>query len=904
MIVPAYNVEDYLEECLDSVLAQKLRGVEVLVVDDGSSDSTPQIVERYCRKYRAVRSFRLERGGVAAARNLGLDNARGRYVCFLDGDDKLRPNALKAMYDRAESLGADLVFANYVSFDGMREWGARGSREVFSAEALGKYDPKLLWLVAVWAKLFRRSVVDEHRLRFTEISFAEDALFYMSFAWVSQRIVTLEEQVYCYRHRPFTGQLSIVQSVTAGSLQGLQEGYRLMRERATEQLSLEMGAHSADLQMLPMPSRYVEALLRKEALTLLNLQYRRLGTAAPGAGTLIADRLEDIRGSLSYGAWTLLVREFSSLCLEDVPETLEEASARALVTVAVWDEALDPSALQATLESLVTQQLPRIRVVVPARSMKSLEQAGVRIPGYVVACECISRGDFYDAALQLCGTEFFILSQSGLSYAPDAVRKLHRAIEHTNHDAAACSPGVLSSLNSVTHSVVMFRSAFLSAAGIRFADSIDLDVGSLCNEAYVRVVKDTLVYPHQSGSPGLVHHVSPGQDQENAAVATGSAAKRRSSIQRQWLRNRAIDLFSGLCLRLARRMPLRRVVFLYTSRSDGRQPENLIHLFDALKGSRRVMVASRHPHRRRLALSIKMRMLTSKVIVLDNYDMHYLRHMDLRDGQHVVQVWHACGAFKRFGFDAGPTSFGDEVSAHRHYDAVIASSEFAAKHYARAFGVAPRAVHALGVPRTDFFYDAAAVDAARAYVYQRHPELEGRKVILYAPTFRDTGGDRTVFKSGIDFPDLARSLPPDTVFVISRHPLITRRLLGRSHYDNLLEIEGLTTGELMPVADLLITDYSTVIFEYLLLNRPIALYCPDLAEYDRGFYFDFPSVLPASVLHDHEELKEFIMSCDFQCAPEDLQEFRNMQMGACDGCSAARVAGFIRGYLHEGRAGR
>lgn len=501
VIVPAYNVGEFLEECLDSILEQSFRGVEVLVIDDGSSDKTPRVIERYCSMYSAFRSFRLEHGGVAAARNLGLDNARGRYVCFLDGDDKFRPNALNALYDRAEECDADLVFADYVSFDGIREWEAQGAGRVFCEATYDRFDPRLLWLVAVWAKLYRRSLIDETGLRFAPLSFAEDALFYSSFVWSSRRIVTLDEKVYCYRHRPFTGQLSIVQSASLDSLHDLQSGYRLMRERAEEQLGHEPGSSCVDGQDCLAARSYIEELLRKEALTLLNLQYRRLGTSEAGAGALIGERLGQIRESVSYGVWSSLVRGFSSLCLERLPESLAEASERALVTVAVWDEGFDPAMLMQTLESLLIQRLPRIRVLLSAEATAWLQQSDVVIPEFVATCDGGSQGDFYDAALRSCRTDFLVLSQSGLIYLPDAIRRLHRAIGHTNHDVAVCMSDPPAPLGLMIPGTVLFRRSYLAATGVRFAGRAVSDVDFICRNAYLHNVGERLVRRAENWQP-------------------------------------------------------------------------------------------------------------------------------------------------------------------------------------------------------------------------------------------------------------------------------------------------------------------------------------------------------------------------------------------------------------------
>ena len=92
VIVPVYNVEKYLRRCVDSILTQTFTDFEVLLIDDGSTDGSGKICDEYAKKDKRVRVFHKENGGVSSARNLGLDNVRGRYVTFVDADDKISPD--------------------------------------------------------------------------------------------------------------------------------------------------------------------------------------------------------------------------------------------------------------------------------------------------------------------------------------------------------------------------------------------------------------------------------------------------------------------------------------------------------------------------------------------------------------------------------------------------------------------------------------------------------------------------------------------------------------------------------------------------------------------------------------------------------------------------------------------
>ena len=109
VIIPVYNVEPYLEKCLDSVLKQTYKDMEILIIDDGSTDRSGAISDEYAAKDSRIRVFHTENRGLSAARNLGLDNAVGGYIGFVDSDDWIEPDMYEVLLKKAEETGADIV---------------------------------------------------------------------------------------------------------------------------------------------------------------------------------------------------------------------------------------------------------------------------------------------------------------------------------------------------------------------------------------------------------------------------------------------------------------------------------------------------------------------------------------------------------------------------------------------------------------------------------------------------------------------------------------------------------------------------------------------------------------------------------------------------------------------------
>ena len=109
VIVPVYNVEKYIEKCLDSLVNQTLNNIEIIVVNDGSKDNSQDIIDKYCKKYKNIKSFIKENGGLSDARNAGLDICTGEYITFVDSDDLIDKDFIKILYDISKQKDADIV---------------------------------------------------------------------------------------------------------------------------------------------------------------------------------------------------------------------------------------------------------------------------------------------------------------------------------------------------------------------------------------------------------------------------------------------------------------------------------------------------------------------------------------------------------------------------------------------------------------------------------------------------------------------------------------------------------------------------------------------------------------------------------------------------------------------------
>lgn len=208
IIVPVYNVEEYLEECLNSILAQTFQDFEVICINDGSTDDSLDILQSFAQRDKRIRIINQQNMGLAGARNHGLSVARGTYLCLVDSDDALDPNALKLLAQKAESHESDIVVFGFETIPSSKntsssEWPlcANPVRDIvynsFSAEALFKEPGSKPF---IWRYFIRRNLLTENDLWFWEdLPFGEDTLFQFTILPFAANITFCKERLYRYR---------------------------------------------------------------------------------------------------------------------------------------------------------------------------------------------------------------------------------------------------------------------------------------------------------------------------------------------------------------------------------------------------------------------------------------------------------------------------------------------------------------------------------------------------------------------------------------------------------------------------------------------------------------------------------------------------------------------------------
>ena len=298
-------------------------------------------------------------------------------------------------------------------------------------------------------------------------------------------------------------------------------------------------------------------------------------------------------------------------------------------------------------------------------------------------------------------------------------------------------------------------------------------------------------------------------------------------------------------------------------------------------------------------------MARAEYILMDNAFLP-MAYTKIRKGTKVVQLWHGTGTIKKFGQDATSGWLHEmEQRINGNITHLIVNGPALVKQYAGAFGVPEERTYPVGLPRTDAVISQIKGLSERAFpFFTRYPELAGKKLLLYAPTFRD--GEKHHPKLHLDMDALMANLPEDYVLLLRLHPFVAEAYAKDHPVEEMQINQGSTRvvlvseypdlNELLCVSDALITDYSSIVFEYVLLNRPMYFVTDDLDEFSdhgRGFYEPYEEFVPGMVTSDMELLAEQLVN-DFSGEESETwkakrKQFTSKYYEKLDGCATERV---------------
>ncbi len=280
---------------------------------------------------------------------------------------------------------------------------------------------------------------------------------------------------------------------------------------------------------------------------------------------------------------------------------------------------------------------------------------------------------------------------------------------------------------------------------------------------------------------------------------------------------------------------------------------------------------------------------TSRVVVLDSYCI-VASILKKKKGTTIIQMWHALGSFKKFGYsvldqeEGSSSKLAKVMKMHHNYDYIFTSSEFSSKYFAEAFNADKSKMVVMPLARVDLLTSKKLDKELQAKIYKKYPETKTKKNIVYVPTFRKDGERPEKIKELIDAVDYKKYN-----LILKLHPL-TKIDFGdiKAIYD-----KDFSSIEMLSVADYVISDYSAIIYEASLKNKPMYFYCYDYDSYfkKRNFYLDYNKDIPGLKEQDAKKLVKAIEKDKYDF--KELKKFNDKFISYEDGKCSYNIAKFI-----------
>lgn len=359
VIVPVYNVENYIRDMLTSVQNQTFEAFEVIIINDGSPDNSQEIIDEFCHADNRFKSFIKENGGVSSARNMGIEKASGEYVVFYDPDDFIPAKALEKMYKTASTQNADMVI-------GIMEEKSLGESLIYMhSQALAKQkiiDPMDIHFTGAWSlchKMFSRKLIVDNNLQFEKLTNAEDGVFTYCALNYAKKICGCKVIAYNYMKRPFWLEASATQTISSKYLEGLLASHGRILEEATRLADKYLDAAEKKQYLQHLFVRFIEGEMIKG-------YYRNIWRSSEDIIPRIEECTEYYRQFITDEQWQAIMNRHKDLELENGYMTPDTIAGIPKLSIAITGDFISHQ-LNMILGSIYNQQFQRFEVLLPEK---------------------------------------------------------------------------------------------------------------------------------------------------------------------------------------------------------------------------------------------------------------------------------------------------------------------------------------------------------------------------------------------------------------------------------------------------------------------------------------------------------------------------------------------------------
>ncbi len=890
VVVIGYNDRANLPRAIGSVLDQTLRHVEVIVVDDASTDGSADVAEAIAENDPRVRVVRLPEnsGGCSRPRNTGLDQARAPYVMFLDSDDRYERHACKNLLLTAERTGADVVAGQVVRVYDTKRKETRWIRRLYARRAVYRgirENPEMFFDPLSTNKLYRRDFLDGHRIRFPEGVHYEDSLFSTK-VYVHAGVIAVVPNVVYYWHvvQEEGEELSITQRRDEiGNFRDRIAVHRMMddflRESGSADLKMykdfKFVRHDLKLYLSDLPHRddaYQGEFMKMAADYLSTVSDEALAMCYPVERVCVfMIRRLDVAQTLKAVDYLKFGFKLSTM--------LHERDGRVYWTDAYLDTPEGRATLDVTdmgLHRLPFARLPLQNEIVAVEPRRG----GLRIEGTVL--NQLGRIP-PDADLALwVSTANRGESERRRTRVIDARHEGDRIHYRVDLELAH----VIGPLDQAVPVWDIRLEVQWQGKTARAPFSIDPTLVNGLRLPYrgrLRRLGRGAVEPYVTTKMNLAFKQALDHGPDRIAGRANRFSRRGvRAVQSRYHKAFFSRALKKRAYRLFQKLPVRPGLVVFESHMGKQYSDSprYIHQAAVDAGLDRLGLTPVWSHAGpthggfppgvRLARRESWRYyyaLARAQFWVDNQG--FPRHFTRRPETTYIQTWHGT-PLKRMGFDSPALERASTATQRVHrammkrWSALLVPSEYVVETFARSYGYEGRLVRK-GLPRNDLLVRGVSAEWVLAKKRRLHLPTDQR-LVLYAPTFRDRarrlGRD---YELPFDIQVMSRRLGDEVFLMLRTHYLDAYRLSDRyrpfardltRHHD---------VTELMLIADVLVTDYSSVMFDFANTGRPMVFYTHDYEDYvrdERGTYVDLREIAPGPLVSDTESLVAALKDVD------------------------------------------
>ncbi|WP_328544719.1 bifunctional glycosyltransferase family 2 protein/CDP-glycerol:glycerophosphate glycerophosphotransferase [Streptomyces europaeiscabiei] len=901
VVVIVYNDEARLPTAVRSVLEQTLRSVEVVIVDDHSTDGSYEVAARLAVEHPGrVRAYRLPKnsGGCGAPRNQGIRETRGEYVLFLDSDDVLERNACRNLLEAAETTGADLVSGLcvrvHVDTRTRKEvkWYPWLYTRTRTLDSISELPDLLVYDTLSTNKCYRRDFLVDNGLLFPVGIHYEDLFFSAQAYAAARRITLIPNRVYDWNVVQNSGKAEASISNRRAEIANFAHRMeihrrvdRLLADKGMEELKFHKDVkflkHDLVLHLRDLPFR--DAAYRREFAELARAY---LASVDPSA----YDEVEPIHAICAYllrmSDWDNLLPAVDTLTNRDkVSAPLAERDGRIYWCADHLDSPGEEGefarrVLDVTELGYHARPVGKLFLRDELTRYEETGSGGVRLAGRVTnPLGIIPPGARLTAELE------FYARRPGVRFWTYRV-----PVATVGHDGPYVTWQATADISKTLRPLGIVDAVWdvrlhLDVDGERTTSRLTAAEPGLATGALpvrprlTRLVADR-VEPQVSARGHLAFRLVP--DKKATVLVTrglrGTPGRLAKSGYRRarTLRKRAASGDSKIRLyhEVFRRMPMRRRLVVFESHLGRQYSDSPRAIYEEMRRQgldfEAVWSYTGRPEGfpadatlvRRWSLPY-LRALARAEFWIDNQS--FPLKLTKRPGTTYIQTWHG-SALKRMGFDEPGwklKSRAEQAEQQRtldRFDHFLIRSEHDVRTLAKAFRLREKVLLRVGYPRNDALVRARGA-AERPSLAAELGIPADRRILLYAPTFRHQGQRR--FTLPFDVERFAESFGDEYVLLVRAHylnhvvlpPSVRGRVIDVSAHHDVTPV--------LALADALITDYSSVMFDYALLDRPMLFFTHDYEEYvheGRGTYFDLPERAPGPIVRTEDELHSVLRS--------------------------------------------